>query len=88
MFWVLNFLSCRKGPLKLARVRRAYFAPDARQLFSLPGYGHICSVELGGEIGTLERFRNEASLALGRHLCRVKDMYKSIVDHLAAMAGR
>ena len=123
--WFLNFLTCRKGLLKLARVRRAsllkvpgigatyadtiqawqsraYFAPDARlvgdmiqqdaarilelkqqikaleeqmarvaesstiarQLFSMPGYGHICSAELAGEIGTVERFRGEASLAL------------------------
>ena len=123
--WFLNFLTCRKGLLKLARVRRAsllkvpgigatyadaikawqsraYFAPDARlvgdmiqqdaarilelkqqikaleeqmariaesssiagQLASIPGYGAICSAELAGEIGTVERFRGEASLAL------------------------
>ena len=36
----------------------------ARQLVSMPGYGHICSAEPAGEIGTVERFRNEASLAL------------------------
>jgi transposase len=123
--WFLNFLTCRKGLLKLARVRRAsllkvsgigatyadaiqawqsraYFAPDASlvgdmiqqdgarilelkqqikaleeqmahvaesssiasQLASIPGYGSVCSAELAGEIGTVERFRNEASLAL------------------------
>jgi transposase len=123
--WFLNFLTCRKGLLKLARVRRAsllkvlgiganyadaiqvwqsraYFAPDARlvgdmiqqdaarilelkqqikaleeqmahvaesssiasQLASIPGYGAVCSAELAGEIGTIERFRGEASLAL------------------------
>ncbi len=123
--WFLNFLTCRKGLLKLARVRRAsllkvpgiganyadaiqvwqsraYFAPDARlvgdmiqqdaarilelkqqikaleeqmahvaesssiagQLASIPGYGSVCSAELAGEIGTIERFRSEASLAL------------------------
>jgi transposase len=123
--WFLNFLTCRKGLLKLARVRRAsllkvpgigakfadailawqsraYFAPDASlvgdmiqqdaarilelkqqikaleeqmaqvaesspiagQLASIPGYGSVCSAELAGEIGTLERFRGEASLAL------------------------
>ncbi len=123
--WFLNVLTCRKGLLKLARVRRAsllklpgigatyadaiqgwqgraYFAPDARlvgdmiqqdaarilelkqqikalenqtahvaerssiagQLASIPGYGAVCTAELAGEIGTLERFRNEASLAL------------------------
>ena len=123
--WFLNFLTCRKGLSKLARVRRAsllkvpgigthfanaiqawqsraYFAPDASlvgdmiqqdaarilelkqqikaleeqmaqvaerssiagRLASIPGYGHICSAELAGEIGTVERFRGEASLAL------------------------
>ena len=123
--WFLNFLTCRKGLLKLARVRRvsllkvpgigavyadaiqawqsrAYFAPDASlvgdmiqqdaarvlelkqqiktleeqmahvagrssiacQLSSIPGYGAVCSAELAGEIGTVERFRGEASLAL------------------------
>jgi transposase len=123
--WFLNFLTCRKGLIKLARVRRAsllkvpgigthfanaiqawqgraYFAPDASlvgdmiqqdaarilelkrqikaleermaqvaesssiagQLASIPGYGSVCSAELAGEIGTLERFRGEASLAL------------------------
>jgi len=123
--WFLNFVTCRKGLLKLAGVRRAsllkvrgigasyadiiqawqdraYFAPDAglvgdmiqqdaarilelkqqikalqehmaqvaetssiaRQLASIPGYGSICTAELAGEIGTIERFRKEASLAL------------------------
>ena len=123
--WFLNFLTCRKGLLKLARVRRAsllkvpgigaafadaiqawqsraYFAPDAslvgdmiqqdaarilelkrqiktlekqmahaakrssiaRKLASIPGYGAVCTAELAGEIGTVERFRGEASLAL------------------------
>jgi transposase len=36
----------------------------ACQLASIPGYGSICAAELAGEIGTIERFRNEASLAL------------------------
>jgi transposase len=123
--WFLNFLTCRKGLLKLARLRRAsllkvpgigttyadaiqdwqgraFFGHDAglvgdmiqqdaarilelkqqikaledqmagiaesssiaRQLASIPGYGAICSAELAGEIGTIERFRCEASLAL------------------------
>ena len=123
--WFLNFLTCRKGLLKLARVRRAgllkvpgigatyadaiqawqsraFFGHDAhlvgdmiqqdaarilelkqqikaleeqmariaesssiaRQLASIPGYGSVCSAELAGEIGTIERFRCEASLAL------------------------
>ena len=123
--WFLNFLTCRKGLLKLARVRRAsllkvpgigatyadaiqawqsraYFAPDADlvgdmiqqdgarilelkqhiktleeqmahvagrssiacQLDSIPGFGAVCTAELAGEIGTVDRFRGEASLAL------------------------
>jgi transposase len=123
--WFLNFLTCRKGLLKLARVGRAsllkvpgigatyanaiqewqgraFFGHDAslvgdmiqqdaarilelkqqikaleeqmariaesssiaRQLASIPGYGSVCSAELAGEIGTIERFRSEASLAL------------------------
>ena len=36
----------------------------ARQLASIPGYGAVCSAELAGEIGTIDRFRGEASLAL------------------------
>ncbi len=123
--WFLNFVTCRKGLLKLAGVRRAsllkvrgiganyagaiqawqgraYFAPDAGlvgdmiqqdaarilelkkqinvleehmvqvagkssiagRLASIPGFGAICTAELAGEIGTIERFRKEASLAL------------------------
>lgn len=123
--WFLNFLTCRKGLLKLAGVRRAsllkvpgigatyaeavqawqsraFFGHDASlvgdmiqqdaarilelkrqikaleeqiaqvaerssiasQLASIPGYGAVCSAELAGEIGTIERFRSESSLAL------------------------
>ncbi len=36
----------------------------ACRLASIPGYGAVCTAELAGEIGTLERFRGEASLAL------------------------
>ncbi len=36
----------------------------AGRLASIPGYGAISSAELAGEIGTIERFRSEASLAL------------------------
>lgn len=36
----------------------------ARRIDSLPGFGNTCSAELAGEIGTLERFATEASLAL------------------------
>ncbi len=31
---------------------------------SIPGFGRICSAELAGEIGTIERFRSDASLGL------------------------
>lgn len=36
----------------------------ARQLRTIPGFGPTCSGELAGEIGTIERFGSEASLAL------------------------
>ncbi len=36
----------------------------ARQIISIPGFGSVCTAELAGEIGTIDRFRNEASLAL------------------------
>jgi len=36
----------------------------ARRLRSIPGFGPICSGELAGEIGAIERFGGEASLAL------------------------
>ena len=36
----------------------------ACQLASIPGYGSVCTAELAGEIGTIARFRSEASLAL------------------------
>jgi transposase len=45
----------------------AQIAPQssmARHIDSIPGFGPICSAELAGEIGSMERFRSEASLAL------------------------
>ncbi len=36
----------------------------ARRLHSIPGFGPTCSGELAGEIGVIERFGGEASLAL------------------------
>lgn len=36
----------------------------ARILLSIPGYGVVCASELAGEIGTLDRFRSDASLGL------------------------
>jgi transposase len=36
----------------------------ACQLATIPGYGAVSSAELAGEIGTIARFKNEASLAL------------------------
>lgn len=36
----------------------------ARRLDSIPGFGLICSTELAGEIGVLERFDSEAGLAV------------------------
>ena len=36
----------------------------AQLIDSIPGYGLVCSAELAGEIGTIDRFSSEASLAL------------------------
>jgi len=36
----------------------------AKTLLSIPGFGPICTSELAGEIGTVERFSKEGSLAL------------------------
>jgi hypothetical protein len=36
----------------------------ARTLLTIPGFGNICTAELAGEVGTIERFGSEASLAL------------------------
>ena len=36
----------------------------AWRIGSIPGFGRVCTAELAGEIGTVQRFRNEASLAL------------------------
>jgi transposase len=47
---------------KIARVAETSSA--ARRLASIPGFGAVCSAELAGEIGTIARFNNEASLAL------------------------
>ncbi len=36
----------------------------AKILLSIPGFGPVCTSELAGEIGTVERFSKEGSLAL------------------------
>ena len=36
----------------------------AKILLSIPGFGSVCTTELAGEIGTVERFSKEGSLAL------------------------
>lgn len=41
----------------------------ARRIGSIPGFGDISVAELAGEIGTLERFAGEASLALYLGMC-------------------
>jgi len=41
----------------------------ARRLRSMPGFGTISAAELAGEVGTLERFSSEASLALYLGMC-------------------
>ena len=52
---------------KLAEIAQGSMA--ARILASTPGFGLICSTELAGEIGTVERFGSEASLALYLGMC-------------------
>lgn len=41
----------------------------ARRILSIPGFGEVGSAELAGEIGTMERFASEASLALYLGMC-------------------
>jgi len=36
----------------------------AQLIDSIPGYGLVCSTELAGELGTIDRFATEASLAV------------------------
>jgi len=50
--------------LEAACVRIAEDSELARRIDSIPGFGPIASAELAGEIGVLERFPSEASLAL------------------------
>jgi transposase len=73
--WFLNFLLSAPTLPQLARLRPAtllkipavgkkYAMLIAKILLSIPGFGTICSSELAGEIGTVERFSKEGSLAL------------------------
>jgi transposase len=53
--------------IKALKGQMAHVANDsviARQLDTIPGFGLICNAELAGEIGTIDRFRKEASLAV------------------------
>ncbi len=50
--------------LEVEMARIAASSTIACQLASIPGYGSVCTAELAGEIGTMARFRSEASLAL------------------------
>ncbi len=50
--------------LEVEEARVAANSTIANHLASIPGYGSVCSAELAGEIGTIARFRSEASLAL------------------------
>lgn len=42
----------------------ATYSKIAKTLLSIPGFGPVCTSELAGEIGTVERFSKEGSLAL------------------------
>ncbi len=37
---------------------------DAQHIDSIPGFGRVCSAELAGEIGTLERFAKQSSFSI------------------------
>jgi transposase len=53
--------------IKRLRTKIAEIAQDskiAKTLRSIPGYGAVCISELAGEIGTIDRFTSEGSLAL------------------------
>jgi transposase len=50
--------------LEKEMARIASTSAIACRLVSIPGYGSVSSAELAGEIGTIARFRSEASLAL------------------------
>ena len=53
--------------IKRLRTKIAEVATDSKiatTLRSVPGFGAVCTSELAGEIGTVERFTSEASLAL------------------------
>lgn len=60
---------CLELDEKIKRLRNkiAEIAKDskiAKTLRSIPGFGAVCTSELAGEIGTIERFTSEGSLAL------------------------
>ena len=55
--------------LKKAMQKIAEDSEIARLLATIPGFGEITAEELAGEIGTLERFKSEASLALYLGMC-------------------
>jgi transposase len=53
--------------IKRLRTKIGEIAQDskiAKTLRSIPGYGAVCTSELAGEIGTIDRFSSEGSLAL------------------------
>jgi transposase len=55
------------GKIKRLEAKIAQLAKGsqiATILRSIPGFGAVCTSELAGEIGTIERFASEASLSL------------------------
>ena len=56
-----------EGKIKTLETKIQQVARDskiAKILLSIPGFGAVCTSELAGEIGTIERFSKEGSLAL------------------------
>lgn len=50
--------------IKARMVEVAKGSEMAQALLTIPGFGDICTAEIAGEVGTIERFGSEASLAL------------------------
>ncbi len=57
-------LNCQIKTLENEMARVAATSVIACHLASIPGFGAVCGAALAGEIGTIVRFKSEASLAL------------------------
>ncbi len=60
----IQALNCQIKTLENEMARVAATSVIACHLASIPGFGAVCGAALAGEIGTIVRFKSEASLAL------------------------